>query len=214
MQKFIKSIPAVFAAIMVMLLTTGVQASEKGSMMGSDTGMASEAVTYDIDGSHSTLGFAVKHLQVGTTRGGFLDYAGTVTFDPNNFESFSADVTIQTASIDTKNKGRDDHLKSGDFFDAAGFPTITFKSERLEKRGEGQVIVGDLTIKDVTKTVTIPVSLMGPVNSPFGPKVIGIKGQTFINRQDFNVSWSKTMDNGGLVVDDTVNLIIEIEAAK
>ncbi|MCA9406978.1 MAG: YceI family protein, partial [Candidatus Omnitrophica bacterium] len=130
--------------------------------------MADEVGHFDIDVGHSTIGFAVKHLQVGTTRGSFTDYTGKIAYDPEDLSLFSADVTIQTASIDTKVEARDKHLKSGDFFEVEKYPTITFKSNRLEKRGEGMVLVGDLTIKEVTKTLTVPVTVSGPVNSPFG----------------------------------------------
>lgn len=175
---------------------------------------AAYAGTYQIDTTHSTLGFAVKHLQVGTTRGGFDDYAGAIVFDKDDYSTFNADVTIQSKSINTNLENRDNHLRSADFFDVENHSTITFKSSRLEKRGEGVVIVGDLTMKGVTKTLTIPVTVSGPIQSPFGGEVIGIAGQTFINRQDFGITWNKDLDNGGVVVDNQVTLIIEIEAHK
>ena len=171
------------------------------------------AEKYDIDAAHSTLGFAIKHMQVGTTRGGFDDYTGSVSYDPDDFSTFNAEVTIQVNSIDTKVEARDKHLKAPEFFDVEKFPTITFKSTRLEKRGEGAVIVGDLTMKGVTKEITFPVSISGPVNSPHGAAVIGIEGETMINRQDYGISFSKALDNGGLMVDDMVKLVIEIEAS-
>lgn len=171
-----------------------------------------EAKNYEIDAVHSTLGFAIKHLTVGTTRGGFSTYSGTIVFDPNDYSTFQADVIIEANSIDTNNEARDNHLKSADFFDVEKFPTITFKSARLEKRGEGAVIIGNLTIKDVTKELTIPVQISGPVKSPYGNSVIGLAAQIQINRQDFNVNFNKTLDNGGTVVADMVDLIIEIEA--
>ncbi len=170
------------------------------------------AATYEIDATHSTLGFAVKHLQVGTTRGSFNDYTGSISYDPNDLSTFNADVTIKVDSINTKVEARDKHLKSPEFFDAEKFPTITFKSTRLEKRGEGMVIVGNLTMRDVTKEITFPVTISGPVKSPFGTMVIGIEGETILNRQDYGISFSKTIDNGGLMVDDMVTLNIEIEA--
>jgi len=178
------------------------------------TASSAMASTFDIDSGHSTIGFAVKHLQVGTTRGRFNDYSGTINLDTNDFSTFSADIVIQTASIDTNLEARDKHLKSPDFLDATGHPTITFNNARLERRGAGKVIVGDLTIRGITKLITIPVTISDPVQSPFGATVIGIIGQTTINRQDFGVSWSKQLDTGGLVVDDFVTLIIEIEAQK
>ncbi len=179
---------------------------------GDDSAEMAEATPYSIDVGHSTLGFAVKHLGVGTTRGSFGVYDGTIYFDPDNYDSFTAEVTIDAASIDTKLKKRDDHLRAADFFDVENYPEITFESTRLEKRGEGAVIIGDLTMKGVTKQLTIPVQISGPVKSPFGQTVIALAARITINRQDYGISWSKTLDNGGLVVDDNVDLIIELEA--
>lgn len=171
-----------------------------------------QAANYSVDHSHSTIGFAVGHMSVGKTRGSFNDYKANFYYDPSDLSSFTADVSIDVNSIDTKNEGRDNHLRSPDFFDTTNFPKITFKSNRLEKRGGGHVIVGDLTIRDVTKQLTIPVQLAGPVDSPMGFTAMGITAETVINRQDFGVSWSKSLDSGGLVVDDMVTLVIEIEA--
>ena len=186
--------------------------AEVDDMIDMEESTSEKGLTYAIDVSHSTIGFAVKHLQVGTTRGAFSDYTGSIHYDPENLASFSADVSIKVDSIDTRNEGRDEHLRNPDFFDTATYPNITFTSNRLEKRGEGHVIVGDLTIRDVTKQLTIPVQISGPVKSPFGSTVMALAAQITINRQDFNVSWSKQLDNGGLVVADLVDLIIEIEA--
>lgn len=199
---------------------------DKGSMKGSMKGSAkaaakkvlptmaivSEPEVYNIDHSHSQIGFAVKHLLISTTRGQFNDYEATISYDPADLSAFSADVVIQAASIDTNNEGRDNHLKQSDFFDVENHPTITFKSSTLLKLSEGLAVVGDLTIKGVTKKITIPVEISGPVDNPFGGKAIGITGEATINRQDFGVSWNKSMDNGGFVVDNTVRFVIEIEA--
>ena len=147
--------------------------------------------------------------------GQFDDYAGTIEFDPADAKSFKADATIQVTSINTHVDGRDKHLRSADFFDAEKFPTITFQATQLEaKGGENYNITGSLTIRGVTKTIVIPSTISGPVKSPFGASVIGLSGEAEINRQDFGVSWSKAMDNGGLVVGDIVKLKINIEAKK
>jgi polyisoprenoid-binding protein YceI len=169
------------------------------------------APAYTIDPVHSTIGFAVKHLGVSTTRGKFTEYEGVVRYDPDNPAAFETDVTIQAASINTDNEGRDNHLRSGDFLAADEFPVITFKSNRLEKRGEGHVIVGDLTIRGVTRQITFPVALAGPVDATGGKTVAALEAVTAINRQDYGVSWSKTLDTGGLVVSDTVELVVELE---
>ncbi len=171
--------------------------------------------TYTIDPTHSTLGFAVKHMAVGVTRGGFDVYSGSISFDPQDEKSFNAAVTIQVSSIDTKIADRDTHLKAPDFFDADKFPTIVFNSTGLVKKSEGEYdLLGNLTIKDVTKQISIPVSISGPVTSPFGAQVIGLSGELTINRKDYNVTFNKLLDNGGLMVDDLVKIIVEFEADK
>jgi polyisoprenoid-binding protein YceI len=172
------------------------------------------AEEYTIDPTHSTIGFAVKHLMVSTTRGNFGQYEGKINYDAQKMDEFGADVTIQVASINTGVADRDNHLKAADFFDAEKFPTITFKAKKLSHGETGHEIIGDLTIKGITKEIVIPVEISGPVTSPYGVSVIGITGQTKINRQDFGVSWNKSLDAGGVVVDDHVTVIVELEAGK
>ena len=172
------------------------------------------AETYQIDPNHSTMGFAVKHLMVSIVRGNFGTYSGTVQFDRANPENFSAEVSIDATSINTNVSDRDKHLKSPDFFDVEKFPTITFKSKKFVVKTDGFDIIGDLTMKGVTKEITIPVWISGPVKSPMGADVIGLSGEATINRQDFGVSWNKQMDQGGAVVDDNVKIIVEVEAHK
>lgn len=178
------------------------------------TRIASSADKYDIDPAHSTIGFAVKHLMVSVVRGGFNEFNGSIDFDSKDPSAFKADLTIQTQSINTNVSKRDTHLKSPDFFNADKFPTITFASKKLTPQSSGYAITGDLTMHGVTKEITIPVSISGPIKSPFGTQVIGLSGEITINRQDYGVSWSKNLDSGGLVVDDNVKVIVEIEADK
>jgi len=170
------------------------------------------AAVYEIDKAHSTIGFAVKHLVVSTVRGQFNDYVGTIDFDKDNLAVSHADVIVQAASINTANEKRDNHLRTGDFFDAERNPTITFKSKSITQVGSDYAITGDLTIRGVTKEITIPVSIAGPVANPSGGTAIGLTGEATINRQDFGVSWNKALDAGGVVVSDEVTLVIEIEA--
>lgn len=209
-----KRITTLVLTVVAILAVSIVHASEKGSMMG-DGGMKdtmSAAKSYNIDVSHSTLGFSIKHLGIGTTRGSFGTFEGSIKYDPENPAAFGAMVSIDTASIDTKNDGRDKHLRSDDFFGVETYPEISFKSTGLKEQGNGTVITGELTMKDVTRNVSIPVEISGPVQSPFGGEVIAIRGEFQLNRQDYNITWSKTMDSGGLVVADMVNIIVEIEA--
>lgn len=168
---------------------------------------------YKIDGVHSSIGFAVKHLMISTTRGEFTDYTGEIQFNPKDLSSFNADIVIEAKSINTRNEKRDGHLMGVDFFDVEKYPKLSFKGKQLVKTHDGYDMTGDLTIKAVTKEITIPVTIAGPIPRKDG-QAIGLSGEITINRQDYGVSWSKTMDQGGLMVDDNVKLIIEIEANK
>jgi polyisoprenoid-binding protein YceI len=126
----------------------------------------------------------------------------------------SVEVSIKTGSIDTKNAKRDEHLRSPDFFDAAKYPDITFKSKRIEKSGEDYVAVGDLAMRGVVKEIKLPFTFAGVVTDPYGNTRLGLSASTRLNRQEYGVSWSKALDNGGLVVSDDVEIEIEIEAIK
>ena len=175
-------------------------------------GIPAFGAEYTIDNSHTSLGFAVKHLMVSTVRGEFTDFQGTITYDPADLSATQINVNIQANSIDTRNADRDKHLRGAEFFDVDKYPTVTFASNTLKKNGDGYILVGDLTIKGITKTIEIPVTIAGPVKTPFGADAIGLSGQTTINRQDFGVSWNKQMDQGGYVVENNVLLDINVEA--
>jgi len=172
------------------------------------------ADTYAVDPAHSSIGFTVKHLMVSTVPGSFGQFQGSVTYDPADPNSFKADMTIQTASINTNVVKRDEHLRGPDFFDAEKFPTITFTSRSLSGSNGQYDLAGSLTIKGVTKDVSIPVTISGPVKSPMGGEAIGLSGQLVIDRQEFGVSWNKTLDNGGYMVSNDVNISINLEAGK
>jgi polyisoprenoid-binding protein YceI len=169
--------------------------------------------TYAFDKAHTSIGFGVKHMVISTVKGRFTDYSGTIVHDTEDVTRSTIDVTIQTASINTDNQQRDDHLRSADFFDAAGHPTITFKSSRILRRGEGFVAVGNLTIREVTREVELRFQLFGPIEA-MGSKRIGADATLTIDRKDYGVSWSRTLDNGGLVVSDEVTLELHVELIK
>lgn len=175
----------------------------------------SKAEKWDIDVPHSSVGFTVRHMVVTKIHGKFNDFTGHIEFDGKNIEKGSATVTVQIASIDTDNEERDKHLKSPDFFDATKFPTMMFKTKKVVK-GEGNKfqLVGDLTIKDVTKEVVFDCEFHGTVNDPWGNTRAGFSAVAKINRQDFKLKWSKKLDTGGLVVGDEVTINLEIEAVK
>jgi len=175
---------------------------------------ARAAEPFQIDAGHSRLGFAVSHLMVSTVRGEFGDFSGTIQFDKSDLVNSSVDVTIKTASIDTRNPQRDEHLRMSDFFDAEKNPMITFKSTKITGEGSNFVITGQLTMRGVTKEISIPLIIAGPVPSPFGMEVIGLSGSAKINRQEFGVSWNKQLDAGGVLVGDEVEIEINVEASR
>lgn len=170
------------------------------------------ADVYTIDSVHSSIGFAIKHMTVSTTRGEFTDYTGTITFDPADIPGTEIDITIQAASIDTRQEARDKHLRSPDFFDTENYPTITFNNVEVKGAADTATLSGDLTMHGVTKRIAIPAEISGPVMNHKGKRVIGISGQVTVNRQDFGISFNKILDTGGLVVGNKVKIQIEVEA--
>ena len=174
---------------------------------------AAATSTWQIDPAHSAAQFAVKHLAISTVRGAFTSVKGTVQFEDKDITKSSVDVTIDVNSVDTRQPDRDKDLRSDHFFDAEHFPTITFKSKRVEQVAPGKLkITGDLTIHGITKEVALDVDgPTAPVKDPWGNQRIAINATTKINRQDFGVKWNQTMDNGGVVVGDDVSITIDAE---
>ncbi|MGQ9635256.1 MAG: YceI family protein [Bryobacteraceae bacterium] len=166
--------------------------------------------TYQIDASHSTAAFTVRHMMVTNVSGAFGKLAGTVEFDPANPSASKIDVTIEAASVDTRNPKRDEHLRSVDFFDVANHPTITFRSTKVERTGENRYrVTGNLTIRGVTKEVTLEVETTPEIQAQ-GTARFGASATTRINRKDFGVSWNRTLDTGGVVVSDEVRINIDV----
>jgi polyisoprenoid-binding protein YceI len=176
-------------------------------------GVALAADEYKIDPVHSTVAFSVKHMVVNTVHGRFNDWSGQITFDDKDPSKSSVEVTIKSASINTDNGQRDGHLKSPDFLDVQKFPEITFKSKSVEKKSDGFVAHGVLTIRGVAKDVDLPFKLNGPIGVG-GGNLLGAEASLTINRQDFGVSWSKALDSGGLVVANDVKIDINVEAKQ
>ena len=169
------------------------------------------AEKYTIDTAHSSASFKVKHLVISNTKGDFKELSGVIWLDEANPANSSVEVIINVASLDTDNDKRDGHLRSPDFFDAEKYPNITFKSTKVVKDGDGYMLTGNLTIKDVTKEVSFPFEMVGPVNA-MGSKLFGAHCSLTINRQDYGVSWNRTLDSGGLLVGNEVKIELEIEA--
>ncbi len=179
------------------------------------TSVSPALATWTIDATHSHVEFAVRHMMVATAKGAFSEITGTVQYDGNNLESAQIQVEIPISSIDTKQAQRDAHLKSPDFFDAENHPTATFVSKRItgDSKGEFQ-IVGDLTIRGITKEVTLQAESYGAVRDPWGMDRAGFSATTKINRHDFKLDWNATLETGGFVVAPDVKLSLEIEITK
>ena len=158
----------------------------------------------------------MKHLAISTVRGGFSKVTGTVIFDDKDVTKSTVDVTIDVSTVDTREPNRDKDLKSDHFFDVEHYPTMTFKSKKVEQVSPGKLkVTGDLTIHGVTKEVTLDVDgPTAPVKDPWGNQRVAVNATTKINRQDFGVKWNATMDNGGVVVGDDVNITIDTEMIK
>jgi polyisoprenoid-binding protein YceI len=172
------------------------------------------ADTYQFDKAHTTVGFQVRHI-VSNVGGKFRDFAGTIRVDRVKPESSSVEFTIQAASIDTSEAKRDEHLKSPDFFDVANQPTITFKSTAVKPTGkDAYEVTGNLTMRGVTKLITLPVTLLGEGKDPWGNEKIGFETSTTLNRKDYGINWNKTLDQGGVLVADEVKVQISVEANK
>jgi len=173
---------------------------------------ASAAETYNIDPAHSSVGFAVTHMVINTVHGKFNEFSGTVSLEGNEVKE--ATGTIQAKSIDTGIEKRDNHLRSPDFFDAAKFPTITFQSKRAEKKGSETFLVGDFTMHGVTKELSLPVVLKGPIKDPWGNSRVGLQARAKLNRRDYGLKYNQALETGGLVVSDEIELEINAEAVK
>jgi polyisoprenoid-binding protein YceI len=172
------------------------------------------ADTYQFDKSHTTVGFQVRHI-VTNVGGKFQDFSGTIMVDRVKPESSSVEFTIQAASINTNDPKRDEHLKSPDFFDVANQPTITFKSTSVKPTGKDTYeVTGNLTMRGVTKAITLPVAFLGEGKDPWGNEKMGFELSTTLNRKDYGINWNKTLDQGGLLVGDDVKIQISVEANK
>src|SRR6476659_6683927 len=170
---------------------------------------------YTIDPTHSRLGFSARHAMVTTVRGQFTDFAGTARIDTANPAASKVDLTIKTASIDTGVADRDGHLRSADFFDAEANPEITFVSTEVEREDESTwLITGDLTMKGVSKPVTIEFESTGSARDPFGNLRVGFEGATSINRKDWDLSWNAALETGGVLVSEKIKLEFDVSAIQ
>jgi len=172
------------------------------------------ASTYVVDTAHSQIHFSVTHLMFFKVRGTFTEFSGTVDIDPAAKTLTAARATINTASVDTRDVKRDEHLRSADFFDAANHPAINFTSKSVSGSGDNITVVGDITIRGVTKEITLKGSFVGAMTDHMGNERAGFVATGEVNRKDFGLNWNRALETGGVVVGDKVEIGLEIAAVK
>lgn len=173
---------------------------------------SAKASSWDLDAAHSSIGFSVRHMAISNVRGAFTGASGTLEVDSKNPTRSTVEVDIEVKSIDTRNDKRDDHLKSTDFFDAGQYPTIHFKSTKLEKAGKNYKLHGQLSMHGVTKPVVLAVETSGKsTKDPFGMTRLGFTATGKVNRKEFNLMWNKAIEAGGMMVGEDINITIDAE---
>ena len=171
--------------------------------------------TWKIDPAHSSAHFVIRHMMITNVRGGFSGVQGTVVYDPADLSASSVDVTIDKKSLSTGDATRDTHLKSPDFLDVEKYPTITFKSEKISKDGDGLKVIGDLTMHGVTKEVALNVDgPTGEQKDPYGNIRVGASATTKIKRSDFGLTWNAALETGGIMLGDDLKLEVDVSLIK
>ncbi|MCM2576717.1 YceI family protein [Streptomyces meridianus] len=180
-----------------------------------DPALAALTGDYTVDPAHSSLGFTVRHAMVTNVRGSFQEFDGTLSLDGTDPARSGAELTVSIPSIDTGNADRDEHLRSGDFFDAAAHPAMSFRSTSAEARGEDTYrLTGDLTIKGTTRPVTLDLTFNGAATDVFGNERVGFEGTAQILRSDWGLTWNANLETGGVLVGDKVRLTFDISAIR
>jgi polyisoprenoid-binding protein YceI len=170
---------------------------------------------WQIDTAHTEVEFSARHLMISNVKGRFSNPAGTASFDPRRPAALGLEVTIPVATIDTRNEQRDTHLRSADFFDAEHFPTITFKGKRIDGDIKAQFrLTGDLTIRGVTREITLDVTSEGAGGDPWGNERLGFSATGKLDRKDFGLTWNQALETGGVVVGDTIKIVINTELMR
>jgi len=214
MQKMTKIGAAALAiALGLTALGTGIQSGTHAATPAAKPAAAVPLTgAWTVDGTHTNVGFSIRHLGISTVRGRFSDVSGNIVANAAHPEKSSVSFTIQATSVDTDNKMRDDHLRGADFFDVAKYPQITFQSTKVAKgKGGGYVATGNLTMHGVTKAVSLPFNIDGPIKDPFGGTRFGLETQTKLNRHDYGVG-ATGMFSGDSAVGSDVNVTISLEA--
>lgn len=170
--------------------------------------------TYVLDPTHTTLSFVTRHAMVTKVRGSFEEFEGQAVVDGANPSNTTLEVKINPASVNTRNADRDNHVRSADFFDVDNYPVWTFKGTDFAVNGDVVEVTGDLTIKDTTKSITIPLEYQGAAKDPFGNMRVGFEGSTQVSRADFGLTWNAALETGGFLVSDKITLEFEISAIQ
>jgi polyisoprenoid-binding protein YceI len=176
--------------------------------------LSAAPATYTIDATHSSVEFSVRHMMVSNVKGSFQKVTGTAIYDPNNLAASKLEASIDVNTINTNEPKRDAHLKSPDFFDAAKYPAMTFKSTKFTKAGSNLKVTGDLTIHGVTKPVTFDVETTPEVKDGYGKMRLGASATTRISRKDFGLTWNQMLEAGGVAVSDEVKLALDMAFVK
>jgi len=178
------------------------------------TNLTDTTGTWQIDPTHTTIGFSVRHAMIAKVRGRFTDFAGSFTLHGDDPANSSAQLTVLLTSVDTQNDDRDNHLRSAEFFDVESFPEMTFISTGVEAKGNDFVVTGDLSVHGVTKNVPVKFELVGISQDPWGNTRIGFEGEAEINRRDFGLEWNVALDTGGVLVSENIKITLDVEAIK
>src|SRR5690625_3941011 len=169
--------------------------------------------TWKVDSSHTNVGFSVRHMMVSKVRGRFTEVEGTIDGDPKELENSKINFKIDTSTIHTNNEDRDNHLRSGDFFEVEKYPNITFSSTNIVKTDDSNYnITGDITIKDVTKQTTFTAEYLGAGKNPWGVEVVAFEVTGKVSREEFGLTWNQTLETGGVLVGDDIKINIELQA--
>ncbi|MCY1044082.1 YceI family protein [Corallococcus sp. bb12-1] len=169
--------------------------------------------TWQLDTTHTTVGFTVRHMVVAKVHGRFTRFEGKVTLQGDDFTKASVEVKLEAASLDTGVEARDNHLRSPDFFDVAAFPKLIFRSKRVEAvKGDHYRVVGDLTVRDQTHEVVLDAELLGRAKDPFGTERIAFQATTHLDRKQFGLTWNQAMEAGGVLVGERVDISLDVQA--
>ncbi|MDD5719624.1 MAG: YceI family protein [Candidatus Krumholzibacteria bacterium] len=175
---------------------------------------AAQAATYKIDPSHSAVSFKVRHLMISTVRGSFDEFSGSFTYIKDNPAPWQVAAEIQTASVNTNDSKRDDHLRTADFFDVEKHPTMTFRSTKVTGQGERFKLHGDLTLLGVTKPVVLDLEITGETVDPWGNHRVGFSATGKLDRKEWGMTWSRALDTGGVMVGDEVGIELEVQGIQ